>query len=133
MAQYVEVGGQKTYWKFKNTEPETLMVDGVFHREISSRYGPQFEFENDDGSIHVLPAAGQLKYKMDFVSPGDRVKIIYKGEEILENGAMKGRPAHQFTVLRAEPDSHYSDDNEAVDEDDGLPEFDDGLPEFDDL
>jgi len=124
MAQYVEVGGHKNYWKFKETEPDTTMVDGVFHREINSRYGPQFEFENDDGSIQVLNAAGQLKYKMDFVKPGDRVRIIYRGEEILENGPMKGRPAHQFTVLRAESDA--DDLNEALeDEDTGLPEFDD--------
>lgn len=123
MAQYREVGGQKNYWKFKDTDPDTVMVDGVYRREIISKYGPQYEFENDDGTIQVLNAAGQLKYKMDFVESGDRVKVIYRGEVILESGHMKGRPAHQFTVLKAEAD--YSEDEVVSDDDDGLPEFDD--------
>ena len=119
---YKEVGGQKTYWKFKDVEPDTVMIEGVYHREIQSRYGPQFEFENDDGSIHVLPAAGQLKYKMDFIREGDRVKIIYKGEEILQTGAMKGRPAHQFLVLKDDDEDSEANEKEV---DTGLSEFDD--------
>lgn len=119
---YKEVGGHKSYPKFKETEPGSVLVEGVYHREIESRYGKQFEFENDDGSIIVLNAAGQLKYKMDFVREGDRVKIIYVGEEILQNGAMKGRPAHQFTVLRDDDGTEPEDTS-----DQGLDEFDDDL------
>ena len=60
---------------------------------------------------------------MDFVNSGDRVRVIYRGEEILQSGPMKGRPAHQFTVLKA--DAEYSDTEAMTDSDEGLPEFDD--------
>ena len=121
---YREIGGHKNYHKFKETEPGTVLVEGTFHRQIESKFGPQFEFENDDGSIQVLNAAGQLRYKMDFVRQGDRVKIIYEGEEILQGGAMKGRPAHQFTVLREDNENYDPDNSDKETDDSGLSEFD---------
>lgn len=97
---YQEVGAKRTYHKFKDLEPGTVVVEGVFKRTIQSRYGDQYEFEADDGEVHVLNKSGQLAYKMDFIREGDRAKIIYEGQEMLENGLYKGKMAHQFTVLR---------------------------------
>ena len=95
-----EIGGQKTYHKFNETKPGTVLVEGIFRREFQGRFGIQYEYEQDSGEIVVLSASGQLRYKMDFIREGDRVKITYKGKEVLESGTYKGSTAHQFEVLR---------------------------------
>ena len=116
--EYREVGGKRTYPKFKECEEGDVLVDGVFRRSVDGKYGEQFEFENHDGEVVVLNGAGQLKYKMDFVKVGDNVKIIYEGEQILETGAMRGRPAHQFKVFLKD-----GDDEPGQDTDDELDDF----------
>lgn len=110
---FQEVGGKRSYPKFKETEPGTELVNGKFLREITGKYGAQFEFEQEDGNIVVLNGSGQLKYKMDFIQPNDRVKVVYEGEVVLDSGMMKGKTAHQFTVMR---DSSY-DSTDLADED----------------
>ena len=125
---YKEVGGQKTYYKLKETKPGTVLVEGIYRREFTGKYGQQYEYENDDGRIVVLSATGQLRYKMDFIREGDRVKITYDGQEILQNGLYKGRPAHQLTVLR---DEEF--DESSLPEEPNEPEDDLGDEEFGDL
>ena len=127
---YREVGGQKTYYKLNETEPGTTLVEGIFRREFRGKYGQQYEFEADDGRIIVLSATGQLRYKMDFIREGMRVKIVYEGQEILSNGTYKGRPAHQFTVLA---DDDYQDSSPSFDsdsEDDSLSEDDEDFTDL---
>lgn len=121
---YREIGGAKTYHKFNETKPGTVLVEGIFRREFKGKFGTQYEYENDNGEIVVLSASGQLRYKMDFIREGDKVKITYVGKEILQNGTYKGRPAHQFTVLRDEEfnESSLHEDEDSFDDDE---EFDD--------
>jgi hypothetical protein len=118
-----EVGGKKHYPKFKDCEEGEVLVDGVFRREIMGKYGEQYEFENGDGEIIVLNAAGQLRYKMDFVKEDQAVKIIYDGQIILESGAMKGRPAHQFKVFVGDLDGDGVTHGATDDDDDGFDSF----------
>lgn len=128
-----EIGGQKTYHKLSETKPQTVLVEGIFRREFTGKYGKQYEYEQDSGEIVVLSATGQLRYKMDFIREGDRVKITYEGQEILQNGIYKGRPAHQFTVLRDDEfnESSLHEESEDNDEDDTEDEsFDDDLGEL---
>ena len=123
---YKEVGGQKKYFKFKECEIGEVLVDGEYHREIMGKYGIQYEFLNNDGEIHVLNGSGQLKYKMDFIREGDKVQITYEGEIELTKGAMAGKSAHQFKILRDDDASPKRDDenDEATDTDDtGIDDF----------
>lgn len=125
---YREIGGQKTYYRLNETKPGTVLVEGIFRREFRGKYGEQYEYEADDGRIIVLSATGQLRYKMDFIREGDRVKITYEGQEILTNGTYKGRPAHQFTVLC--DDSFSESSLQETSTEDDLDELDE---EFSDL
>jgi len=121
-----EIGGQKTYHKFNETKPGTVLVEGIFRREFQGRFGTQYEYEQESGEIVVLSASGQLRYKMEFIREGDRVKITYKGKEVLESGTYKGSTAHQFEVLRDDdfnesslsPDSHEEEVDDLEEDDD---------------
>lgn len=119
---FKEIAGKKNYTKYKECEPGDVLVEGVFLGERTGRYGVQYEFESDNGSIEVLNSAGLLNHKMQYIREGDRVKIIYDGSEMLTSGPMKGKDAHQFTVYRDDEGNEYSD--EEIDDDNGLAEFD---------
>lgn len=130
---YKEIGGKRTYPKYKDMTPGQEILEGTFIREIAGKYGAQFEFEDKEGEIVVLNGAGQLKYKMGFVKENDKVKVIYEGEEILTSGNMKGKSAHQFTVLRDGAGDEFIDDSDqGLGEDMDMSEGD-GLDSFDDL
>lgn len=130
---YKEIGGKRTYPKYKDMTPGQEILEGTFVREIAGKFGPQFEFEDTEGEIIVLNGAGQLKWKMGFVKEGDKVKVIYEGEEILPSGNMKGKMAHQFTVLRDGVGDEFIDDSDqGLGEDMDMSEGD-GLDSFDDL
>lgn len=95
-----EIAAKKEYIKPKECEPGEVVIEGFFVQEAINKFGQtQFEFETDDGKIVVLNGSGLLKYKMQFVHEGDYVQVIYDGMEVLSGGTMKGREAHQFTIL----------------------------------
>ena len=81
---FKEIAGKKNYRKYADCEEGDVLVEGVFLRQVQGRYGVQYEFESDNGSIEVLNSAGLLNHKMQYIREGDRVKIIYDGSEILE-------------------------------------------------
>jgi len=125
---FKEVGGRKKYFKFAECEIGEVLVEGEYHREVQGKYGIQYEFLNIDGEVHVLNGSGQLKYKMDFIREGDKVKITYEGSELLTKGPMAGKSAHQFKILRDDDASPSQD--EGVEGEDGLGEFGDNLDEL---
>lgn len=130
-SQYQEIAGSKTYIKYKDCEAGDVLVEGKFRRDFQGRFGIQYEFEKDNGDIVVLNSAGHLNYKMDFISEGMKVKIIYDGVSILENGPMKGKSAHQFKVFRDMSEGEIEDNDDF-----GFDEFDgelDGNEDFQDL
>ncbi len=121
---YQEVGGSKEFIKYKDCEAGDVLVEGVFRREYQGKFGVQYEFEAMCGKIVVLNSAGQLNYKMDFIKPGTKLKIIYEGTVVLDKGLMKGKSSHQFKVLK---DTAF--DGEIGTEDEGLPDFEAGEEE----
>jgi hypothetical protein len=121
---YKEVGGKRSYPKFKDQEPGEVLVEGHYRREIQGKFGPQFEFENHGGEIIVLNGSGQLKYKLGFCKPEDKMKITYEGEQLLVAGPMMGKMAHQFTVLRDGATDGIEDCGDQVLCDKGIEEFD---------
>ena len=61
-----------------------------------------YTFEKEDGSRVVVNGAGNLGYKMKFISPGEYVQIQYLGKQEIKKGAQAGRMSHNFEVLTAE-------------------------------
>jgi hypothetical protein len=95
-----EVGTVRTYPKFKECEPGDVLVEGIYNKEFIGRYGVQYEFKADNGTFVVLNGSGQLRYKMEFVRPGDYVKIVYDGSTKLDSGNFKGQDCHQFKLFK---------------------------------
>ncbi len=126
---YKEVGGTKEYPKFADFTKGDTIVEGVYRKEFEGKYGPQGEYLSDDGAIVVLNHHGQLAYKMDFIKPGSKVKIIYDGMIKLTKGKMAGKNAHQFIVM--EDEDFEVEGDEGVASTKGL--SDEGLDEFNDL
>ena len=127
---YKEVAGSKRYVKYKECDAGDVLVEGIYKRDVIGKYGVQYEFEALNGDIVVLNSAGQLNYKMDFISENTKVKIIYDGEITLESGAMKGKTAHQFKVLR---DSSYDGEELGIEGDEGFAEAMDAGDDVDGL
>ena len=110
---YKEIAARKKYFKYRECDEGEVLVDGTYLREVMGKYGIQYEFEDKDGDIVVLNGSGQLKYKMDFVKEGDKVKIVYDGVTVLESGPMKGKDCHCFKLYR---DSEPADEDELFDD-----------------
>ncbi len=121
---YEEIGGKKEYPKFKECKIDEVIAEGTFFAEIAGKYGPQFEFHTEDGRVIVLNGSGQLKHKMQWIRPGDKVRITYLGEELLTTGPMKGKMAHQFRVQKDTSEEIEEATKEfGQEEDTGLDEF----------
>ncbi len=131
---YEDIGGQKVYVKFKECKVDEVLVEGVFTAEIQGKYGVQFEFADATGRIIVLNGSGQLKHKMQWIKPGDKVKITYMGEELLKTGAMAGKLAHQTRVQKDTSGDVEAETPMFGTEDTGLDEFEsDETTDDDDL
>lgn len=58
---------------------------------------------------HVLNTSGHLNWQMGKISEGDLVTVIYKGTEIMQQGQMKGKEAHQWDVrFKKHPDNEMA-------------------------
>ena len=127
---FQEVAGQKKYVKYGDCSKGDVLVEGKFIRDIQGKYGIQYEFMNEDGDVVVLNKAGQLDYKMEFIRPGDVLKITYEGMILLDKGPMAGKDSHQFTLMRdddlseldetgiSDSDATSGDDQDDEDEED---------------
>lgn len=107
---FKEIAGTKKYFKYADCDKGDVLVEGKFLREIQGKYGVQYEFMDNSGDMVVLNKAGQLDYKMEFIRPGDVLKIVYEGKIVLDKGPMAGKDSNQFTLMR-------DDDLSEVDED----------------
>lgn len=91
--------------KLTEDDVGTALVEGVFLESVANHYDDtkrDFKFEREDGSKVIINQAGNLGYRMKAVNPGDFVQITYEGKQEIQNGKMKGRSAHNFSVLVAE-------------------------------
>jgi hypothetical protein len=118
---FKEVGGARTYLKYKDCVKGQVLVEGRYVRSFEGKYGIQYEYIQDDGEVIVLNKAGQLDYKMDFIKPDAIVKITYDGHIILDKGTYKGSKSHQFTVLC---DDDFAEEPETADSE-GIDDFSD--------
>lgn len=106
--EMLQVGGAKKYHKYSDKNQGDVLIDkGEYIGSVEGKYGVQWKFRNPDTEeITVLNSAGQLNYLMEqYVSEGDVVTVIYDGQHEIPKGAMKGKMAHQFKVLKAKSGS----------------------------
>lgn len=118
---YREVGGRRKFYTLSECEKGQILVEGKYLSEVMGRFGKQFEFESLSGEI-VCIGGKHLEYKMQFVKPGTKCKVVYDGCVTLTKGVMKGKQAHQFIVF-AEDIFDESDEAETPEESEGVDEF----------
>jgi len=105
--EFRSVGGQKKYLKYSECEAEDILVQGKYLGTSPNKFGnDNHDFKPAEGPIVCLNSAGHLNYLMENnVQVGDMVQVTYKGKEMLEQGAFKGKESHQFDVAIAEDGS----------------------------
>ena len=84
---------------------EGVVLEGTYLESIPNPLNNEkldFKFETEDGSIKVVNGAGNLGYKMKYISAGDYVQVTYRGKQEITKGSFKGKEAHNFEVLTAE-------------------------------
>lgn len=57
------------------------------------------KIEQEDGKVLGINGTGQLNKLMEKVQKGSAVEVHYAGKVKLDKGPMKGKHAHQFSVL----------------------------------
>lgn len=96
------VAGGRTFVKYKDCEDGDVLVVGEYVREYQNKNfgGTQWDFRCEEtGQIITLNHAGSLAYKLQFIKPGARVKIVYRGLDY-EFEKMGNHP-HKFDVFEA--------------------------------
>ena len=100
MTVYDRVGGVK-YINLKEAKAGDLLVEGRYvESKPSNRYptSTNHVFQPDEGPRHVV-SGGHLGWLLEeYVKPGDRVQVYYKGKEKLDKGKFAGSESHQFEL-----------------------------------
>jgi hypothetical protein len=131
--------GQKEYVKYKECVKGQVLVTGIYLKQLRSAKFNTEEYEfscEETGRIISLGGTGQLNHRMQYLSVGDRVQIIYDGKITISKGHWAGTDAHQFIVRR---DTEYKNQVAAPEvKQESKPEveetsYDEGLDDFDDL
>ena len=79
--------------------PGTTLVTGRYTGTVEGKYGPQHIVEDDEGFQHYLGNWGQLRFKLESITPGTRIMIVYQGKIVLTSGKMAGKESHQFQLF----------------------------------
>jgi hypothetical protein len=80
------------------------ILEGTFLGAIPNQFDEDkndFKFETEAGIV-ILNGAGNLGYKMGFISAGDYVQVTYEGQGKMSKGKYAGKLVHNFEVLVAE-------------------------------
>ena len=110
--QYQSVGRKRYVGTWKKFYEEVFSVsDGSPQLVVEGKYlgssmgkfdKPIYEFEEADGTIAVVYAAGLLDYLVqEYLSEGTQCRVLYVGKEVLQKGKYAGRDSHQFDIQLA--------------------------------
>lgn len=83
--------------RFIKPKDLTTLV-GTFLAIRDSEYGPNYEFELEDGSIVVVNGCGALNSTMKNIDAGSLVKLENKGKTAITSGKNKGKSFHDIKV-----------------------------------
>lgn len=81
---YIEQKGME-YWSPKEADE---VLEGVVIEEVNGEYGRQYVVEREDKTRITTPSHAYLQNRMKQVKSGDKVKLVYVGEEA---PSIKGR------------------------------------------
>jgi len=110
---FKKVETQRTYFKYNECKKgQALVSEGVYTGPEEGRFGIQHIFKQKDGKIVCLNSSGHLNWLIDNHGyQGMMCNIHYDGKVLLENGAFKGKEAHNFEL---EIDEEYIDPRAGV-------------------
>lgn len=102
---FKSINRPRKYMKYSECNEGDVLVTGRYKGMVPSNYSDNhlFEVENEEED-YVLNSAGHLNWQLESVELGSLVRVIYKGQEVLEKGPYKGKPSHQFDVQVAVED-----------------------------
>lgn len=76
MTEWEEIG-IKDYWQPKPGET----IEGKITSVDEGTYGKQYTIKTDDGEEKTTPSHKVLQNRLDTLQKGDKIKIVYEGEE----------------------------------------------------
>lgn len=121
--EFKTVIGQSSYRPWKNWSVGDFLV-GKYVAETQDTFGnPNYKVEVIEakfedgkepkpGTVFTFNSSGSLKKAMPTIDFGQVVKVIYKGEGVVEKGKFKGKTFHNMEVLVAPTAAAESQDTE---------------------
>lgn len=88
----------RRYPKWGECTAGEVVVEGVFKEKFKGRFGAQYLFSTETGDV-VLSKSGQFDNQMEKVTPGQIVRVVYGGKDVMKNGPFKGKEVHRIAVL----------------------------------
>jgi hypothetical protein len=83
-----------------------VILEGTYLESMPNPFdNEKLDFKFSDlkkGNTVIINGAGNLGYQMRDISEGSVVQISYNGKKEIKAGKMKGRMAHDFSVLEEE-------------------------------
>lgn len=114
---YREVGGEIHYPKYNQAQEGEILAEGKYHKSYEGNYGTEYEIIAENGQRIVLGSARALEKSMEYVTPGNNIKVVYNGTGTVKSGPMKGKSFHKFRVFEDKPAMQEVDPEEEPVED----------------
>ena len=91
---------KEVYYKYAECAEGTILAEGYYKGTREGTFGTQFLFDCGE-TVVVLNKAGQLSWLLGQINQnsGRKVRVVYKGQQVLTKGRFKNKPVHQFEVL----------------------------------
>lgn len=104
MSNFKDVSSFGKLITYKQMTPDQIVVDcGVFDGVSQNQYGDLYNFtEVESGEKITIPKCGKLQYLREngVLEQGSEYRLIYKGQGVVEKGAMAGKNFHEIAVLK---------------------------------
>lgn len=99
------------YWEsydiqVKYIQPKNLKIDdffdGWYQGTKRGRLGEQFTIKNEEDENLLFPLAGTIRslFETMNIQKWDFIRLIYKGEALIESGDWKGQKCHRWMIKR---------------------------------
>lgn len=81
-----------------------LVVEGIYEGSVANKFDEtklDYKVRSENGDLTIINETGSLRRQMNEVSIGTLIQIEYQGKVKITKGALAGKSAHRFTVLKA--------------------------------
>lgn len=92
--------------QFKYIQPKKLNIgatfDGWYQNQKKGKKGQQFQIRDEQDENLMFPLSGTIKSIFDQmdIQKWDFIRLIYKGEAVIESGDWEGQTCHRWVVKR---------------------------------